>query len=365
MPRQRKRTRAKKGEVSIQSRKNSSGRAYLSLWIPGELCEDGIGQRYALGLPDSPANYAIADRVCRQVQLDIEGGHFIWSKEHYLDQTSEQRKLVAAIPNHQKIWDKYCQANKSRVKATTLAVWDVVSDRIKSAPQDPEALLNYLSQTTTVNRTAQILQWLGTAYRWAIKKQIVTKNPLTHLDIPQHQTEDEANPFSKDEKVKLLAIASDSEWNLFIQFLLLTGCRPSEAVGLTWEQVGTDSIKFDRSITLVKGKPTPSDRSKTNRVRYFPVYDRLKDFLKTCPQSGALVFGGERSPIDYLSFGYWWRTRVKVWKPSTPYSCRDTFICEQILAGVPPAVVAKWCDNSVRQIEQRYFKVLPSEFSPK
>lgn len=365
MAKQKKRTRANRGEVSIHCRKNNGGRGYLSLWIPGYLCEDGLGQRYALGLSDSPANYAIADRVCRQVQLDIEAGIFVWSKECYLAPSGEPRKLVTAIPNHQKIWDRYYQANKPRVKATTLAVWDVVSDRIKSAPKEPEALLNYLLQTTTVNRTAQVLQWLGTAYRWAIKKQIVAKNPLSHLDIPRHQTEDEANPFTKEEKIKLLEVARNSKWDLFIQFLLLTGCRPSEAVGLTWEQVGIDSIKFDRSITTVKGKPTPSDKSKTNRIRYFPIYDRLQELLKICPINGSLVFEVEQAPIDYLSFGYWWRTRVKTWKDSTPYSCRDTFICEQILAGVPPVVVGKWCDNSVRQIEQKYFKVLPSEFSPK
>lgn len=360
-----KRTRAKRGAVSIHCRKNSGGSGYLSIWIPGELCEDGLGQRYSLGLPESPANYAIADRVSRQVQLDIEGGNFVWSKEQYLDPQGTQRKLVAAIPNHRKIWDKYYQANKSRVKPTTIAVWDVVSDRIKLAPNEPEALLNYLLQTTTVNRTAQILQWLGTAYRWAIKRQIVKNNPLSFLEIPIPPAPKEAAPFSKADKNRVLEISANSEWNYFIEFLFLTGCRPSEAVGLTWLQVESKAIRFDRSITIVNGQPIPMEKSKTNRIRYFPIYDRLQELLAKCSRTGVLVFAVDHEPIDYLRFGYWWRSKIQEWSNTTPYSCRDTFICEKILAGVPPVVVAKWCDNSVAQIEQRYFKVLPSEFLPK
>ncbi|NEQ37051.1 MAG: hypothetical protein F6K40_12505 [Okeania sp. SIO3I5] len=42
-------------------------------------------------------------------------------------------------------------------------------------------------------------------------------------------------------------------------------------------------------------------------------------------------------------------------KESTPYSCRDTFITEQLSNGISPTIIAKWCDTSVKMIETHYF----------
>jgi hypothetical protein len=39
---------------------------------------------------------------------------------------------------------------------------------------------------------------------------------------------------------------------------------------------------------------------------------------------------------------------------TTPYNCRDTFITSQLLRGVAPAIIAAWCDTSVRTIERCY-----------
>ncbi len=36
------------------------------------------------------------------------------------------------------------------------------------------------------------------------------------------------------------------------------------------------------------------------------------------------------------------------------YNCRDTFITKQLIAGVPIAIIAAWCDNSPSVIESRY-----------
>ena len=267
----------------------------------------------------------------------------------------------------QQIWDKFRFAHAYRVKPATLSVWQAVADRIKFAPSDPNSFLKYLQETTTSYRISNIFAWLGTAYRSAIKKGLVNQNPFASLDIPIVDSSSEANPFSQQEKIKFLEIAQDSKYDLFVQFLLFTGCRPSEAVGLTWQQIDQQTIRFDRSITLVDGKPSPSHKSKTNRIRYFPIYERLRTLLDSCPKQSDLVFpqAGSTDCINYLSFGYWWRTRVKPWKDSTPYTCRDTFITDQILSGVPPIIVSQWCDNSVVQIERRYLKVLPNDYLPR
>lgn len=76
------------------------------------------------------------------------------------------------------------------------------------------------------------------------------------------------------------------------------------------------------------------------------------------PEPESLVFPSpEGLSIHYRNFSRRaWDKIVDslVERKTTPYSCRDTFISEQIAKGVPTAVVAKWCDNSVEMIEQKY-----------
>ena len=72
-----------------------------------------------------------------------------------------------------------------------------------------------------------------------------------------------------------------------------------------------------------------------------------------------LVFPSpDGKPINYGNFSQ--RAWDSVVDPiskrnTTPYSCRDTFITEQVNKGVPPALVAKWCDTSVGMIERHYY----------
>ena len=51
----------------------------------------------------------------------------------------------------------------------------------------------------------------------------------------------------------------------------------------------------------------------------------------------------------------WRRMVCESVKKSTPYSCRDTFITEQLSKGVSSTIIAKWCDTSVKMIETHYF----------
>jgi integrase len=54
-----------------------------------------------------------------------------------------------------------------------------------------------------------------------------------------------------------------------------------------------------------------------------------------------------------------------VGRNTTPYSCRDTFITEQIAKGTPVAIVARWVDNSPEIIDKRYFDISAVQFTPK
>lgn len=355
--------RSLSGQVGLQKITKTSG-TYLYLWIPGQFMADKKGARYSLKLVDTPANYAKADIIRRQVQIDLDLGRFRWEDRYQYTATSQDKGYLVDKPlSPQKVWDFY-QAAHAGDKASTLAVREAIATHLKSAPTEPNQLAGYLQSVTTPWRKYQIIHLLKTAYRWAIRQGLTKTNPLIHADNKQPTPNAGANPFTPEEKERALEIAKTVHWGLFFEFLLLTGCRPSEAVGLTWGQISKDAILFDRSITRVNNQPVRNKLSKTNRSRFFPLHEKLINLLGSIPHQSDLVFGSGEECLNYLSFYQWWKVAIDPWKPSSPYTCRDSFITDQILKGVPIAVVAKWCDNSVLQIETRYLRVLPSDFKP-
>ncbi|MBW4484936.1 MAG: hypothetical protein KME14_20565 [Tildeniella torsiva UHER 1998/13D] len=149
-----------------------------------------------------------------------------------------------------------------------------------------------------------------------------------------------------------------------MEFLFLTGCHPSEAVGLRWKNVADDcdSVRFVGSITTSgRGKQIEVEGSKNNKKRTFPCSNRLRKLLtlirpvKIDPE--ALVFPAHRGgSINYNNFynNAWEKVAEPLQPESTPYSCRDKFITIQILKRVPESVIAQWCDTSVAVIQKHY-----------
>lgn len=147
--------------------------------------------------------------------------------------------------------------------------------------------------------------------------------------------------------------------HFYVEFLFLTGCRPSEAVGLTSDDFS--SIIFSESIIISKGKQIKSKGSKNNKVRTISVSKNLQQLLQSLKtefsKSDSLVFPSPTvKAINYDNFARRaWSTVVDPIKPNTtPYNCRDLLITVQLLKGVPSAVIAKWCDTSTGMIERNY-----------
>lgn len=197
----------------------------------------------------------------------------------------------------------------------------------------------------------------------------------------KHHYQIETNPsaFTPEEKQKIIDGFTNHKgnWNgrgntgksykhyaNFVSFLFLTGCRPSEAIGLRWQDVDPifRKITFDGGIfQLTKGKQIRTKGSKNNKKRDFPCNLELQNFLKNIKQEKALpndlVFPSPTGKaINYGNFSQnaWNKIVDPIKAGTTPYCCRDTFITEQIAKGVNPAVIGKWADTSTTTIERHY-----------
>jgi integrase len=371
--------RTPKGECSIVSRSNR-----LRLRICKAVSPTGKIVEIALNMADSPSGRVVASQILAAVQLDIYQGHFDPTLEKY------KRVPVAKQETVYGLWMKFVEYRSANIKASTLDYYQrIIGNKLKQAPQTISSALNirdWLIKRTTPAFAARILSQFSAAVTWGIKYELIDliKNPYEGMgrDLkPRGYKPPPADAFNSDEKEAILnAFLTSRYYDSYyplVYFLFLTGCRPSEAIGLRWMDISPDfaAVNFAGSIVQINSVATRMERSKTGSIRSFPINTELRDLLEACQnQQGdaepeQLIFTSpkSKSSIDYKNFAdRAWHSTVfsVVGRKTTPYSCRDTFITEQIGEGISTQIIAKWVDNSPEMIDKKYFdlkaiKVLP------
>lgn len=126
---------------------------------------------------------------------------------------------------------------------------------------------NYSSATIHV-----CLAPITLAFSMAIKKGVVQVNPVKHADKPSvvNEIKDVPNVLV----IKRMMDESSGYLKRYIYLAVMTGLRPSEILGLRWEDLSDNSIRVVRAIKAgVIGLP------KTNRTWELPLMPSLKAFL--------------------------------------------------------------------------------------
>jgi integrase len=363
------------GELSITTRE---GRLYLR--IPRSHSPTGRKKEIALNFADNLAGRTVAAQILAAAQLDLYTGRLDLTLDRY--RPKQRRSLTIG-----ELWNEYIAYKSPNLKQTTIHYYrEGIGRTLINLPCSIEQGLkvrDHLLSKYPRDYVARILCHLESAVRWAIRSDLIdlAKNPYEGLgqDLKSRHRPPKPRAMSGTEKDLILekfrSHRDYAHYYPFVCFLFLTGCRPSEAIGLRWQDISADrtAITFGGSIVRIGNKPLRMEGSKTNRIRSFPVNAALKSLLDSIydPNSDAadLVFRSRRGKIlNYINFcrRAWASIAGSIlnWD-STPYNARDTFITEQIAAGIPPTVIAKWVDNSVRMIESRYFDITAVDFMPK
>jgi integrase len=278
--------RASKGSVSIVS---SNGRLQLRFRFAGK-------RHYiSLGFADTPQNRKLAEMRAREIELDILAGHFDESLAKYKPQSAQKKDEPEEItpkitPTIQEIWTQYTSYKASSVKETTRLYYESFARLFERLGDVPllEALRvkEGLEKLTSVHQTKKTLMQLNAACKWGMKHGLIDSNPYEDAGIRY------------------------SHYAPLVEFVFLTGCRPSEAIGLRWGNVAEDceSVRFVESITISgRGKQIRVEGSKNNKKRVFPCSKRLTALLTSIkPEDldpGALVFPSPKGkPINYNNF---------------------------------------------------------------
>ncbi|MBW4570344.1 MAG: DUF3596 domain-containing protein [Tolypothrix carrinoi HA7290-LM1] len=350
--------KATNGSVAIESFQDR-----LRLRLPKQVC--GNNKRYiALGLADTPDNLKLAEQKANEIELDILADCF----DETLDKYKPQRHLSIVKPESaqkvstiSELWDEYIDYKRQALKPTTLDKLAVLEKHIKRCSyqllDEPIKIRLALLQQTTNSQVKDVLMYLSAACKWGMKHGLVTNNFFDGMynELPKHKWQDnsEPNAFSEEEKQKIIQAFRNhkptkgigySYYAPFVEFLFLTGCRPSEAIGLQWKHVISDCsrITFEGALVQVgNGERVRVNGSKNNKKRVFNCNHKLQLLLLQIkpenPEPESLVFPSpEGLSIHYRNFSRRaWDKIVDslVERKTTPYSCRDTFISEQIAKG--------------------------------
>ena len=194
---------------------------------------------------------------------------------------------------------------------------------------------------------------LKAIFRVALDLGYIDKVPFRHRLVPIDLTTDR-EPWNSVMKTRLLAKSAELDPGMrrLAEFLMLTGCRPVEALRLLWSHVQQVPAPV---ITFI---------GKGYKHRKLPLRGALAEFFRAFPRKGFAVFSVSKGPRVGKGLRTWpqlrWeRVCAEAKVPSVAYDLRHTFITEMVVKGLPLPKIAKWCGNSVRVIEERYSHLMP------
>jgi integrase len=143
---------------------------------------------------------------------------------------------------------------------------------------------------------------------------------------------------------------------LFVRFLLFTGVRPNEALGLTWGRVCGETRRAYINEGIVDGCVTTLKTQRSRRWVEIP--DTLWHAMPEHEDVEERVF----AEVKIAKLRAAWNEIVqRMGLTNKPlYICRHTFISQALSSGVPLPVVAAQVGDNPSVVEKVYYRYLKS-----
>jgi integrase len=212
----------------------------------------------------------------------------------------------------------------------------------------------------TVRRTCGIAKQF---FEDAIDRDLITKNPFKHRDIPTSTSGNSERQFliTRDMTEALIEVCPNAEWRLIVALSRYAGLRcPSEHLRLRW-----GDIDWDRGRMNVTSPKTEHHEGKGSRT--VPIFPELRPHLEA--MFDAAPDGAEYVLPSYRDRGKNFRTRLeriikraglKPW-PKLFHNLRAS--CQTELEdSFPSHVVCAWLGNSEAVARKHYLQVTDDHF---
>jgi integrase len=326
----------------------------------------------ALGLPDSLTNRAVAEGKARQIELDILSGHFDKSLDRYrLQPKGEQKeqKIRSSVPD---LFERFTKEKQKDVYKRTMEKYQVTLKNLtehfhnKQASEVTEVLAQKFADSLTLAKITlkERIGLIRAAWEFGIKLGLVQDNPwetvLKRIKIPPKQA---PKPFTRVEMTKIIdTFRGDRYYSFYtdyVEFLLLSGVRTGEAIGLRWGHISDDCSTMWIGESLTRGV---RKTTKTNKARVIKLSKRLQILLQERRpevfEPDTLVFpakkGGSLDSHDFRNRA-WISILEKAEIPyRKPYNTRHTMVSHALESGMSPSTVAQLTGHDVQTLYQSY-----------
>ncbi|MHC5915106.1 MAG: tyrosine-type recombinase/integrase [Nostoc sp.] len=375
--------RVSKGTVGIEN-----FRGYFRLRLPASVAK-GTSRYFSTGLSSTSENQKKAQVLAWTIEEDIAKDNFDWTLNKYKPNSGSLFQAQEWVWNLEKLWEKYSEFMRSQLAETTFEK-DYVrkfANHIRTLPtkdaRQSIQIRDWLLANFSTETTKRVLTYISACCRWAVRSKLLPINPFDGLAAEIKNSKGKTStidPFSVKERDAIIAAFEAHKLHKhyvpFVKILFYTGCRPGEAIALTWGNINVDctAILFAESYdTQLNIRKT----TKTGKSRQFPCNARLRQLLLDIkpenPPPTAIVFPSPRGGlIDASSFtSQVWKgckSGKKIYKGIVtqlvetgevsryrpPYNCRHTAITEMLRHGMPVQEVAHICGNSPLVIWKHY-----------
>lgn len=386
------------GKVSIESNGNTLRLRYRA-----------NGKRETIGLgPDTKTARKAAKATAQQIDADITFNRYDASKARYSSRyANKQDAVLIQLPIEPKItlveiWEHYLTVKGDSLSlSVTKKHFVTLKNLLSKLDADclllensgkflTEALKHYSPRTIDLS-----LGYLVAAANLAVATGMIQNHGYDRIkklanDLvkpEQDSTSRQAfnqgeiqiilDAFKRDAYVKKCSAYKHSFYYPYVMFCALTGCRPSEAIALTWDDVKLSGsqkfVRFNKAYVLGKIKPT-----KTYETRLFPVNEQLEQCLGLAPlyhgkNEHNLIFPSVKGTyIDQTNYSQ------RIWLPVLtnlvlegkierylpPYNLRHTFITALVRKGYDVAKIAGLAGNSPDVIFSNYLAVTNDVIPP-
>ena len=347
-------------------------RGMLRIRLPRHLF--GGSQKYLyLGLPDIPANRSAAEEKARAIASDIAFDKFDSSLQKYRPAAIAQTgKYSLALGE---LWKKYTEYKAQHLAATTIKQdFATVARHIAKSCGD----LNHaakirlqLIEVTTIRSAKKSLMQINACCCWAVEFGLIEVNPFEKLKIKARKPPADIQPFTQQERDRIIKAFKEQEpyYAPLIEFLFLTGCRPSEAIALRWKHIDASLTQITFCEAFVYGV---TKDTKTSKSRSFPVNPKLRSLLEAVKPMAidgeSLVFPSKTGLVidEHNLLNRQWHPILEelAVRPRPIYNCRHTFISTCLAKGIQVRQVALWVGNSPRTIWEHYAGLVSLEEVP-
>lgn len=244
--------RASKGSVQIRV---SHGRLQLVFTFNGR-------RRYlSLGVSDTKTHRALAEMKAKQIQLDILSGNFDATLAKYKPQAATKAEEPEPLlerkpsgPSLDELWEKFVEYKRPQCSPNTMhfvyGTYSKYMDRLPTYDLERAAdIQDFAVNTFPIESCKRFVVRLNACCKWACQSGLISENPFEGMaqeikppKAKRRSEESDIFPFTVAEREAIIeALRANTFCNKhsafkhehyagYVEFLFLTGCRPSEAI---------------------------------------------------------------------------------------------------------------------------------------